>query len=327
MEKIFLTGATGYMGSKIALKAASLGYTIHALVRNPNGNNVPKHLQIKLFRGDILDAESIKQAMMGCSIVMHTAAMTKLVSRQPDEIYDVNVEGTRNLLEASIQLGISRFIFTSTCAVLGNSLDVPLTEDDPRINPFENDYEISKYWAEELVKEYHAEGLFTITLSPPIVFGHGSISSGNALSRLIRKAIKNHIMIIPAGNNSGNFAFVEDVVNGHILALKHGISGQKYILGGENLSYKTFFSSIGKFSHTTLKLVPVSRPVLTIFSWINQIFKRLLGQQTHFTPAAVRRIFQNRLLNSQKAMDELHYTITPFEEAFSQTINHLKNRS
>ena len=303
MEKIFLTGATGYIGSKIAVKAAFLGHTVHALVRNPAKNNIPRHPNIKPFPGNILDPESILRAMDGCSIVMHTAAMTKLVSKKPDEIFEVNVEGTRNLLNASINTGISRFIFTSSCAVMGNSLEVPLSEDAPRIIPFENDYEISKYWAEELVKEYHAEGLFTITLAPPIVFGYGNDCSGNALSKIIRMGIKQHFLFIPAGNIEGNFAFVEDVVNGHILAIDHGNSGEKYILGGANLSYKTFFSSIGKFNNGRIRLIPVSKSLLTVISWMNKNFKDIIGQQTHFTPTAVRRVFKKRLLSSKKAMN------------------------
>ncbi|MGZ5245571.1 MAG: NAD-dependent epimerase/dehydratase family protein [Flavitalea sp.] len=325
MKRIFLTGATGYLGSKIALKAASEGYLINALVRDPSSLRAPEHKNIQLFKGDLNDIHSILYAMDNCEIVIHSAALAKLHSKDPDEIYRINVEGTKNVLKAAHMLQVEKFLFTSSCAVMGNSLNLPLSENDPRITPLENDYEISKYWAEELVKEYFLEGLKTVILSPPILFGPGINSNGNSLSSILKNALSRGFAFYPSGNTYGNFAFVDDVVDGHINAIKYGKPGEKYILGGENISYETFFQSISTCSGKKVRLIPVTKPILNVFSRINLVISTILNRNTNMTPIAVRRIFANRLLSCQKAILELQYRITPFEKAFTQTLQNLKS--
>lgn len=325
MKRIFLTGATGYLGSKIALKAASSGYLVKALVRDTSSSNAPVHENIQLIKGDLNDLHSILFAMDGCEIVIHSAALAKLHSKDPDEIYKVNVEGTKNVLKAAHMLMVEKFIFTSSCAVMGNSLNLPLTENDPRITPLENDYEISKYWAEELVKEYFLEGLKTVILSPPIMYGTGVCSNGNSLTSILKNALNRGFAFYPSGNIYGNFAFVDDVVDGHINAIKFGKPGEKYILGGENISYETFFQSISTCSGKKVRLIPITRPVLNAFSKVNMVVSALLNRNTNMTPIAVRRIFSNRLMSCQKAILELHYRITHFEKAFTQTLQSLRS--
>ena len=327
MKRIFLTGATGYLGSKIALKAASGGYSVNALVRDPASPKAPRHDNIFLIKGELNDLHSILFAMDGCEIVIHSAALAKLHSKDPDEIYKVNVEGTKNVLKAAYMLMVEKFIFTSSCAVMGNSLNLPLTENDPRITPLENDYEISKYWAEELVKEYFQEGLNTVILSPPILFGPGVSSNGNSLAGVLKNALNRGFAFYPSGNIFGNFAFVDDVVDGHINAIKYGKPGEKYILGGENISYETFFHSISTCSGKKVRLIPVTRPVLNTFSRINMVISSILNTNTNLTPIAVRRIFSNRLLSCQKAILELKYRITPFEKAFTETLQSFRTEA
>lgn len=323
MKRIFLTGATGYLGSKIALKAASEGYFVNALVRDPASSKAPQHENIKLIKGNLNDLPSILLAMNGCGIVIHSAALAKLHSKDPDEIYRVNVEGTKHVLQAAHMLMVEKFLFTSSCAVMGNSLNLPLTENDPRITPLENDYEISKYWAEELVKEYFLEGLKAVILSPPILFGPGICSNGNSLTGILKNALSRGFAFYPSGNIYGNFAFIDDVVDGHIKAIKYAKPGEKYILGGENISYKTFFQSISSCSGKKVRLIPVTKPVLNTFSKINMVVSSILNKNTNMTPMAVRRIFSNRLLSCQKAILELQYKITPFEKAFTLTLQNL----
>lgn len=323
MKKIFITGATGYLGSKIALHAANNNYYVKALVRDPASKNLPVHPNIEPVKGDLDDIHSILSGMENSDVVIHCAALAKLYSKDPNEIYRTNVDGTRNMLEAARMLLVKKFIFTSSCAVIGNSLNIPLTENDPRLNPLENDYEISKFWAEELVKEYFQDGLPAVILAPPILFGAGNKSNGNTLSKIISQAMKRGFAFYPSGDIYGNFAFVEDVVDGHIKAIKYARPGEKYILGGENLSYKHFFSAISTCSGKKIKLIPVSKSVLNITSRINVTLSAMFNIPSNMTPVAVKRIYSNRLLNSQKAIQELGYSITPFEKAFTQTLQQL----
>jgi nucleoside-diphosphate-sugar epimerase len=229
------------------------------------------------------------------------------------------------MLEAARMLMVKKFIFTSSCAVIGNSLNIPLTENDPRITPLENDYEISKFWAEELVKEYFQDGLPAVILAPPILFGAGNHSNGNTLSKILKQAMKRGFAFYPSGDIYGNFAYVEDVVDGHIKAIEHGRPGEKYILGGENLSYKNFFNAISTCSGKKVTLIPVTKSVLHVTSRINVALSTVFNLHSNMTPVAVKRIYSNRLLNCQKAILELGYTITPFEKAFTHTLQQLND--
>ncbi|OLY90861.1 NAD dependent epimerase/dehydratase family protein [Cnuella takakiae] len=148
--KLFLTGATGYVGHRLALHAAKRGYQVQALVRNLQ-RNLPRHPNIRFFTGDITDAASVDRAMEGCQQVIHAAALARYYHPRASEFFRVNVGGTHHVLEAALRQGISRLVFTSTCAVLGPSYGRPVTETDTRLRPFDNDYEVSKYCAEQLV--------------------------------------------------------------------------------------------------------------------------------------------------------------------------------
>ena len=126
--KIFITGATGYIGHQLALKLANDGNIVHIIVRDQLSPNIPVHNNIIVFRGDITDISSLKIAMAGCLQVYHTAAIVKLFAKDPSIFYKINVEGTRNLLHASLDAGVKKFVYTSTCGVLGASVNTPKSE-------------------------------------------------------------------------------------------------------------------------------------------------------------------------------------------------------
>ena len=160
--KILITGATGYIGHKLALEAADRNYIVHILARDLQSKFIPSHPNIHIYKGDITNKNSVLAAMKGCEFVMHAAGITSLWEKDNSIFYKVNVEGTRNMLDSALALNVKKFVFTSTGGVLGPSGKYPLSENDPRIIAFENDYEISKHWAEELVKEYCRRGLLAM---------------------------------------------------------------------------------------------------------------------------------------------------------------------
>ncbi len=326
--KILITGATGYIGHKLAMEAAKRNFTVHALVRDPHSKNFPVHPNIIPFKGDITDKESVLAAMLGCEKVLHAAALAKMWEKDSTLFYKINVEGTRNMLDASLELGVKKFVFTSTGAVIGPSGKFPMNEKDPRITPFENDYEISKHWAEELVKEYCRKGLFAIIVSAPRVYGPGIITGGNAIEKLIQKIIAMRVAFVPGcGEVLGNYAFVDDVVNGHFLALEKGLGGEKYILGGENISYTTFFTTIKENAGKAIKLIRIPKTLLLLWSFIHMSVCRLLGKHTNISPKIIHRITQNRALSCDKAIRQLGYSITPFLEGIQKTIHHLNTKN
>ena len=325
---ILITGATGYIGYKLAMEAARRKHTVHILVRDLQSSLLPVHPNIKKFKGDITDKASVMAAMMNCDKVMHAAAIAKLSTRDNSIFYSVNVEGTRNMLDAALALGVKKFVFTSSGAVIGPSGKYPMSENDPRIVAFENDYEISKYWAEGLVKEYCRKGLFAIIVAASRVYGPGHECNGNTISVLLKNILSMRIAFVPSCDNVvANYAFVDDVVNGHFLAMEKGLGGEKYILGGENLSYRTFFQTIKQNIGKKIRLIHVPKLLLKIWSFFYMSICSLLRRETHLSPKVVDRLAQNRALSCDKAIRQLSYSITPFSEGIQKTIFHLKNNN
>src|SRR5688572_29229403 len=207
--KILITGATGYIGNKLALEAVARGYSVHILVRDPQSKFIPSNPGIIVHKGDVTNKETVFAAMEGCVYVMHAAGITSLREKDNSIFYKVNVEGTRNMLDTALALGIKKFVFTSTGGVLGPSGKYPLSENDPRIIAFENDYEISKHWAEELVKEYCRKGLFAIIVAASRVYGPGHECNGNTMSVLLKNILSMRLAFVPSCDNVvANYAFV-----------------------------------------------------------------------------------------------------------------------
>lgn len=326
--KILITGATGYIGHKLAMEAARRNYTVHILVRDPQSPLLPVHPNIIAFKGDIINKESVLAAMKDCTKVMHAAAIAKLSPKNKYVFYSVNVEGTRNMLDAALSSGVKKFVFTSSGAVIGPSGKYPMSENDPRIIAFENDYEISKHWAEELVKEYCRRGLFATIVAAPRVYGPGHDCNGNTMNVMLKKILAMKIAFMPTCDNVvANYAFVDDVVNGHFLAMDKGLGGEKYILGGENLSYRSFFQTIKSVADNKIKLIRIPKFLIKAWSFLYMMFCVMLRKETHISPKVIDRLAQNRALSCDKAIRQLGYSITPFTQGIQQTILHLKNNN
>jgi nucleoside-diphosphate-sugar epimerase len=325
--KILITGATGYIGHKLAIEAANRNYTVHILVRDPQSSMVPVHPNIIAFKGDITDKASVFTAMQGCSKVMHAAAIAKLSAKNNNIFYSVNVEGTRNMLDVALTLRVKKFVFTSSGAVIGPSDKFPMSENDPRIAAFENDYEISKHWAEELVKEYCHRGLFTVIVAAPRVYGPGHECNGNTMNPLLKNILSMRLAFVPSCDNIvANYAFIDDVVSGHFLAMEKGLGGEKYILGGENLSYRSFFNSIKENATKNISLIRIPKFLLKFWSFLYMCICVLFRKETHISPKVVDRLAQNRALSCNKAVRQLGYSITPFSVGIQKTIIHLTGK-
>ena len=326
--KILITGATGYIGHKLAMEAAKRNYRVHILVRDLQSSLLPVHPNIIKFKGDITDKASVMEAMMNCDKVIHAAAIAKLSAKDNTIFYSVNVEGTRNMLDAALASGVKKFVFTSSGAVIGPSGKYPMSENDPRITAFENDYEISKHWAEELVKAYSRRGLFTVIVAAPRVYGPGHECNGNTMNVLLKSILSMRLAFVPSYDTVvANYAFVDDVVNGHFLAMDKGLDGEKYILGGENLSYRSFFQTIKQNTGKKIKLIRIPKLLLKMFSFFYMSICALFGKETHISPKVVDRLAQDRALSSDKAIRQLGYSITPFSVGIQKTILHLKNKN
>ena len=239
---IFITGSTGYVGNNLAKKLASEGNTIHALCRNTN-TDVLQHPNIKIFKGDITDVPSMREAMQGCEQVYHLAAYARVWAKDPSTFYKLNVESTKNVFDVAREKGINKIVFTSTGGTLGPSGSRPVKEEDERIGEPFTIYEATKTQAENLAREYCCKyGMHIVTVNPPRIYGPGVITESNAVTRLVKLYMAGKWKIMPGdGRRTGSYVYIDDVVKGHILAMQHGKAGERYNLGGDNASYIRFF--------------------------------------------------------------------------------------
>ncbi|WP_158288441.1 NAD-dependent epimerase/dehydratase family protein [Mucilaginibacter psychrotolerans] len=325
MTKILITGATGFIGRELSLALANKGYRVMALCRNTAHPYLIKHKNIEPVTGDILYPDTLKQAIKGCTQVYHTAALAKMWSRNPDAFYDANVTGTRNVLAAAADAGVQKIVYTSTCGVWGPTLNFPLTEDEPRIVGFPIAYERTKYLAELEVQQFVACGLDVVTVNPSRVFGEGPVTDSNTVGKMVSGYLRGKWRIIPGdGGQISNYAYLHDVVAGHLAAMDKGISGNRYILGGEDISFNQFFDTLGKASGIKHGMLRVPQKAIKFYSRVEWLKTRLTGLPPFFLPEFADRLNFNQKYSSQKAADQLGYRITPFDQAMQKTVDYLK---
>jgi len=323
--KVFLTGATGYIGHQLAIKLANKNYEVNALVRDLESDKIPRHKNITLYKGNICEYESLHDAIVDCDYVFHTAAFTDLKCNKIDDFYETNVVGTTNVLKASLKENVKKVIYTSTLSVFGPSLyQVPITEDQPRIASYSNDYELTKSMSEEVVSDYVKKGLSCTILNVTRVYGPGLKTYSNGVNTIISKIIKDKALYVPSKLDvEANYVYIDDVVNAELLALERGKTGQKYIIGGENTDYEGLFNKIKNISNSKIFIFKINYDLIKkVIAFITN-FNWLFGKSFALTPIVLDSLFTNRSASSQKAISELNYKVTPLNIGLKQTINFL----
>ncbi|NCD69581.1 NAD-dependent epimerase/dehydratase family protein [Mucilaginibacter agri] len=323
--KILVTGATGFIGRSLSLSLAQSGLKVVALCRNTDHPYLIDHPNITPIKGDILDVPGLKNAVIGIDQVYHTAALAKMWCRNKDDYYNINVIGTRNLLNAAGEAGVKRIVYTSTCGVWGPTIKHPMHEDDPRIDGFAIDYERTKYLAEIEARKFAEQGLDVVTVNPSRVYGEGPVTDSNTVGKMVSGYLKGRWRIIPGkGEQVANYAYLDDVVKGHIAAMELGVSGQRYILGGEDVSFNTFFNTLQYVSGMEYGMVKIPQKLIEAYSRAEWLKATITGIPPVFLPEFAERLKRDQKYSSQKAISQLNYHITPFEEGLARTINYIK---
>jgi nucleoside-diphosphate-sugar epimerase len=323
--KILVTGATGFLGRRLSYELAKNGADVIALCRNMRHPFLMAHENIRAVQGDILDRKSLVRAMKGCDQVYHTAALAKMWCRNLDDFYHVNVTGTRFVLETAAECRIQKLVYTSTCAVWGPTIKHPMSEEDPRTDGYAINYERTKYLAELETRKFADKELQVITVNPSRIFGEGPMSDSNTVGKMVSSYLKGRWRMIPgSGEQVANYAYLSDVVQGHINAMKMGVSGDRYILGGEDISYNQFFQTLRTICGKNYTMLKVPQKLIEAYSYA-QLFKTTLtGLAPSFLPEFAERLKKDQKYSSQKAIDNLNYRITPFAVALEKTIQHLQ---
>jgi nucleoside-diphosphate-sugar epimerase len=323
MKSVLITGATGFVGGAVVRILRRRGMSLRAIVRKTPRNALS---DTEILIGDLSDQNVLASAMKGCDGVIHLAACARNWARDPREFDETNVAGTKRVLAAALASGVRRVVHTSSVLTLGPSNGIPLDESARRTVPPPTDYERTKIAAERIVEEFVRSGLDVVMVNPTRIFGPGPLTEANSVSIMVRDYLNGRWHLLP-GNGSavGNYAFVEDVAAGVADALERGRTGERYILGGENLSFRQLFDAVDDLAGESHFLLPVPALVAGIFSRLELVRATLFNSYPLITPGWVTTLFGEAAYSCAKAESELGYHVTPFSTAMRGTIDWLRN--
>jgi dihydroflavonol-4-reductase len=302
--KVFITGATGFIGASLARELLREGYTVRALARPGSDRRNLAGLGIEVCEGDLRDRDSLARGLAGCDWLFHAAADYRLWTRDPAAMYDINVAGTRNVLEAALAAGVSRAVYTSSVGTLGNPGDgTPGTETTPvTFADMVGHYKKSKFLAEREAESFVAKGLPLVIVNPSTPVGGHDVKptpTGKIIVDFLNRRM-------PAYLDTGlNVIDVEDCARGHILAARHGRIGEKYILGHENLTLRQIFLMLGEITGLAAPRVRLPYTPILLAAYCNEAISRLTGKEPLIPLAGVQMARKFMFFDSSKAVHEL----------------------
>ncbi len=315
--KILVTGATGFVGSHVVRKLLSAGNKVRILRRQSSSTKMLEGLNVETAIGDVTDRDSVFKAVDGCEAVFHVAGHVSFWSGAREAQNRINVDGTRNLVEACLAHKVKRLVHTSSIAAIGHAPDGAVGDETIPYNwwPYRLNYNNSKYLAEEEVRRGIERGLDAVLVNPSIIFGPGDVNL-NA-GAMVFQAARGNLKVIPRGG--GCTCSVEDVAEGHLLAFEKGKTGERYILGGENYTWKDLFTMICEVVGQPPPKIPLPNAALKAFGFFSDALSRVTHKEPTITPETARITPLTVFYSSDKAVRELGYKISPFRDTIRQT--------
>ena len=315
-----VTGATGFVGSHVARQLVSVGQSVRVLVR-PNSNlQALAGLQVEYFEGDLRDAESLERAMKGIRRVFHVAADYRLWTPRPEEIYEINVEGTRNLLDAAGHAGVERIVYTSTVATIAVPRHGALPNEgtQAKLDEMIGHYKRSKFLAEQVAVNAASAGMPVVIVNPTAPVGPWDWKP-TPTGRIILDFLKGKM---PAYVDTGlNVAPVEDIAAGHLLAAERGRAGERYILGGRNMTLKQILDALSAITGRPAPRVRLPHAIALAAGYADQLFSRLAGREPQIPVEGVKMSRHRMFVESDKAERELGYKLTSVEAGLERAVN------
>src|SRR5580700_4167289 len=311
----FVTGATGFLGSHVARVLADQGANLRLLVRSTSNLKNLEGLKAETATGDLRDAASLEKAMAGCDAVFHVAADYRLWLRDPAEMYRSNVAGTRAILEAARKNNVQRVVYTSSVATVGFTANgQPADEDSPvSIADMIGHYKRSKFMAEQLALEAGRGGMHVVTVNPTTPIGEQDVKP-TPTGRIVVDFLKRKF---PAYVETGlNLVDVRECARGHARAFEKGRSGERYILGGENLTLKQILDKLGKITGLPSPRMKLPYFVAYATGAVDEVVTgRILGREPRATIDAVRMGRKKMFVSCAKAERELGWKMVPVDGA------------
>jgi dihydroflavonol-4-reductase len=319
--KCFVTGATGFLGSHVARQLLSGGAELRLLVRPTSRIDNIADLPAERVLGDLRDAQSLRSGMSGCEFVFHVAADYRLWARNGQELYDSNVKGTRNVLVAARDSGVRRVIYTSSVATMGFGNNGRLTDEKTPVtlSNMIGDYKRSKFMAEQLAIEAARGGQNVVIVNPTTPIGERDIKptpTGRIVVDFLRRKF-------PAYVDTGlNLVDVVDCAQGHLLAMEKAVPGERYILGGENLTLKQILDKLAAITGLPSPKMKLPYAVAYATGVVDTLVSgTIMRREPRVTLDAVRMGRKKMFITSAKAERELGWNPGPVDGALRRAVD------
>ncbi|MCL4510794.1 MAG: SDR family oxidoreductase [Bacteroidetes bacterium] len=317
MQKVFVTGANGLVGSNLCHRLTELGYDVVAMVREKSNLLGLKGFKGKIVYGDILDEKRLTELMEGADYVFNTAGLVSFDNRLRKKLFRVNVEGTRNVMNAALQAGVKKVVHTSSVAAIGIPPTGDIADEAVEYNRFKYRivYDDSKHFGEVEVRKAVERGLDAIIANPGSVMGQRDVYFHSGVLLKILKG-RRTVPYVVGGMCS---VCVDDVVDGEIAALKMGRTGERYILGGENLTFKELFRQIGEVVGASAPNFYVPIWAARAAAWTLEAVSNITGKPPVLTKAHVASATLPHYFSFEKAKRELGYQPRPIKDAIRKS--------
>jgi len=325
--KVFLTGGTGYLGSRLAEALVAAGHEVTGLARSAEKGVSLEALGLTLALGDVADFDSAAIDFKGFDAVIHTAALVRVRASDKAEFDRVNVQGVGAIAKQALEAGVPRFIYTSSFMALGCApsaipLDESVIRDGAHVH---NDYERTKYLGLLEFNRWVEKGLPGVALFPCVIYGPGAVTSGNLVSHTIADVLKGRLPgVLGDGKQVWTYSYIEDVVRGHLAALEKGRAGESYILGGESASMEEFVTVVSRMGGVKAPLRHVPFWLAKIAAVVEEMRARIANRDPNISREVVEVYRHNWVYSSAKAEKDLGYQVTKLETGLARTVDWVK---
>ncbi len=320
-----VTGATGFIGAALVRQLLDEGDTVIVFVRPGSNFRNLERLKLEIAYGDLRDLASLHTALKGCRRLYHLASHYSLWAADPRLFYKINVDGTKNLMQAAWKAGVERIVYTSTVGALGFAHDgQPGNEETPvTLGDMVGDYKKSKYLAEQAVMELARQGLPVVIVNPSAPVGPRDIKP-TPTGQIILDFLKGKMW---AYLDTGlNLVDVEDVARGHILAMEKGQIGQKYILGHRNMTLREIFEMLGEISGVKPPTLKAPYPLVLSAAYASEWVSWMTKRPPRIPLAGVKMAKKYMYFDSSKAVRELGLPQSPVEEALERAVRWFRDQ-
>jgi dihydroflavonol-4-reductase len=315
-----VTGSTGFLGNHVARQLAAAGHSVRLLVRSTSNLASLDGLNAERVTGDLQDAASLDRAMKGMRRVYHVAADYRLWTRNPREIYESNVEGSRRLFEVAAEAGVERIVYTSTVATIAvptHGSGLPNEDTRATLSQMIGHYKRSKFLAELEAIKAAAAGVPVVIVNPTAPLGPGDWKP-TPTGRIIVDFLNGKM---PAYVDTGlNLVAVEDCAAGHLLAAENGRIGERYILGARNMTLKEILAALAAITGRSAPRVRLPHAVALAAGYADEFYSRLTGREPQIPLEGVRMSRHRMFVESDKAQRELGYHPGPVEPALERAV-------